>query len=83
MPSQIPLIIHLARKIPLSRTVHEMQFSDFMDFKSYSQNLRLLSVRRAMADKEVSDLNWAKLFIIRVDKENLNIFLMSFLKRLL
>lgn len=72
VPSQIPPIIRLARK-KHPYIVHEMQFSDFLDFKSYSQNLRLLSARRAiMADDKVNDLNWTKMLIIRVDKENLN-----------
>nr|CAH7753579.1 unnamed protein product [Callosobruchus chinensis]CAH7761330.1 unnamed protein product [Callosobruchus chinensis] len=71
VPSQILPIIRLARK-QNPYIVHEMQFSDFIDFKSYSQNLRLLSVRRAMADNEVTNLNWTKIFVIRVDKENPN-----------
>lgn len=71
VPSQIPPIICLARKKhPLYSKCNFLT----MDFKSYSQNLRLLFVRRAMADNKVNDLNWAKIFIVRVDKENRNIF---------
>lgn len=73
IPSQIIPIIKLARrKHPY--IVHEMAFSDFLDFKTLSQDLRILSVRQSDEMKPDSNdsLNWTKMSAIMVDKETNN-----------
>lgn len=71
LPSQIIPIIRLARK-KHPYIVTEMNYDDFLNFKKFSQDLRILSLRKAQDDACCeTDLNWTKLFSVMVTKSNL------------
>lgn len=69
VPSQIIPIIKLARK-KHPYIVTEMNYDDFLNFKKLSQDLRILSLRRAQNDE--TDVNWTKMLSVMVTKSHIN-----------
>lgn len=65
VPSMMPSIIEKARHNNPYK-VHVMTFKDFLDFKSYSQSLNVLSVRKN--DDGSGTINWTDVMEIRVIK---------------
>lgn len=68
VPAQLVPIIRLARrKNPY--IVHSLQFSDFLDFKTLSQNLRILNRRN---DDNGCSINWTAIMELMVKKNDSN-----------
>lgn len=65
VPSEMPPIIAKARH-DHPYTVRSMEFKDFLDFKSYSQSLNILSVRKN--DDGSGSINWTEVMELRVIK---------------
>ena len=64
VPTQLATIIRMARKEPY--IVHEVQSSSILDWKSLSQQQRILRVRTS---DEGQDIDWTKVMAIKVEKE--------------
>lgn len=72
LPSQIIPVIKLARK-KHPYIVTEMNYDDFFNFKKLSQDLRILSLRKAQDDASCeTEVNWTKLLSVMVTKSHLN-----------
>ncbi|CAG9768645.1 unnamed protein product [Ceutorhynchus assimilis] len=66
VPSQLYPVIRGARTQPKPYTVIPMSFGDFLDFKTFSKNLRLLSVRQSEKNRS---LKWTEIMDLSVNKE--------------
>ncbi len=69
VPSAMPSIIEKARNGNPYK-VRSMDFKDFLDFKSYSKSLNILSVRKN--DDGSGTINWTEIMEIRVIKTSPN-----------
>ncbi|KAG4079311.1 hypothetical protein HA402_008003 [Bradysia odoriphaga] len=67
VPSLMPNIIATARNENPYK-VHSLGFTDFLDFKAYSQLLNILSVRKN--DDGNGSINWTDVMEIRVEKHS-------------
>lgn len=65
VPSEMPSIFAKAR-VENPYKVRSMNFNDFLDFKSYSKSLNILSVRKN--DDGTGSINWTDIMEIRVTK---------------
>lgn len=67
VPSQLVPIMKLARsKAPY--TVQQMETDDFLNFKKFSQDIRILKVREDNQTKET--INWTEVVEMRVQRSN-------------
>lgn len=67
VPTQLAMIIRLARRVPYK--VIEVQRQLLMDWKQYSQKLRILRIRES--DEGVS-MDWTKIKQLRIEKKHKN-----------
>lgn len=67
IPSQLIPVFRLARRNH-PYIVKEMLYNDFLDFKTLSQDLRILSVRK---DVQGEEFEWSAVMEVRVKKNNL------------
>lgn len=67
VPSKLPSVIVKAR-VDHPYKVHPMCYSKFYDFKSFSQNLSLLSIRRN--DDKSGSINWTEVMEVHVVKSD-------------
>ena len=68
-PSQLSILIQMARKVPGPYSGKEVVLTDIKDWKAYSVQLRILRVR---VSDEGDDVDWTKIMQIKVEKPNLD-----------
>lgn len=67
VPSQLNPVFRLARRQQPYR-VHNLEFSDFLDFKTFAKNLRILNIRNDDSQKE---FKWTEMVEFTVKKDHL------------
>ncbi|XP_076453198.1 uncharacterized protein LOC143288506 [Babylonia areolata] len=68
-PSQLTTVFSLARpKQPY--IIHQLQFDDFLDFKTLSKDLRILEARRSSGSED--SFNWNRVMELKVSKQHLD-----------